>query len=493
MTTSTHNMSSSMTKAQYKSFGFTSAQDSQQQQIIKPLSRLTSTAVGPQRARHLYWFLKVQRQTDATLAHLCSQPPLRSLTDKDIDCKSNRTNSGILFYVPFLSLSLSSSQRWFTLDTIEATLMEGKTHLDVPHERFWELLGEAVYAWAHVEIKNFKDSFIIASQQSTVVSNTEQIRPIQGELRSFLRFANREENSCTETLPYKGHEGGVQPFVIVRYIEPKGDGSRFLSLLELSFFGCQPPQRKALTVSLKQAIKYRGLNVSIRLYSCLLVPALGTMDLSSSANIDEFYATQRRIFSEHTGNAVSEQMTHSRQIPSQLKLLFVSSYEWQGEFFYSSSSLLSSPSSVLDQNINSRAVRVARAFIRLCGLEWTLVLTQESIDIDASNFSFLAQYARMLPILSLQRAVLTYSKPLTQEVSTSYVLGDKLCDQDRSRFEQRTMIINFNDKSIKWRIHYAVEKNVSGHDADECIKNLEIADKLIIEGILRDEKEKNLS
>ena len=32
-----------------------------------------------------------------------------------------------------------------------------------------------------------------------------------------------------------------------------------------------------------------------------------------------------------------------------------------------------------------------------------------------------------------------------------------------------------------------------GHDADECIKNLEIADKLIIEGILRDEKEKNLS
>jgi hypothetical protein len=55
------------------------------------------------------------------------------------------------------------------------------------------------------------------------------------------------------------------------------------------------------------------------------------------------------------------------------------------------------------------------------------------------------------------------------------------------------MIINFNDKSIKWRIHYAVEKNVSGHDADECIKNLEIADKLIIEGILRDEKEKNLS
>jgi len=373
---------------------------------------------------------------------------------------------------------------------MEVTLMGGIACLDVSAEQFWKKLVQAVLSWAHVEIGNTQDAFVVKSLNDA--SSNKQSRAGRSELHSFIRFANREENALDETLPFKGHDGGVQPFVIVRFVKPNGSGSCFLSLLELSFFGCQPPQRKALTLSLKRAIKLRGLNVSDRLYSRLLVPATGMDDLLTRGCVDEFVressldSSKFNLFTEHA--ATSAYVTHSRQIPTPLNALFITSFEWEGGItISSSSSLFSSQLSPVDHSIAVKADLFAKRLIQSSSSDWTLAFTQGDfgvIEPSASNYSFTAQFVRMVSISSPQRAVLTHSKPLTQEYPATYVLGDQHYDQDRSRFEQRTIYINVQDSSMKWRINYLVEKNVYGHDASECITSLEHTDKQLIEGII---------
>ena len=167
--------------------------------------------------------------------------------------------------------------------------------------------------------------------------------------------------------------------------------------------------------------------------------------------------------------------------------MFIKSFEWEGGISISSSSLFPSQLSPVDNSIALKADLFAKSLIQSSSSDWTLAFTQGDfgvIEPSASNYSFIAQFVRMVSISSPQRAVLTHSKPLTQENPATNVLGDQHNDQDRSRFEQRTIFINVQDSSMKWRIHYSVEKNVYGHDASECIMSLEHTDKQLIEGII---------
>lgn len=108
---------------------------------LRPLARLSQSAVEPTRCRVLRGFIQVLGQNDATTVHLCNQPALKlaalpqggsgpvtpgpdagASSATAVSAKPYRLPSSLLFYTPFASSSLSAWHRFFDVECFDVCL-----------------------------------------------------------------------------------------------------------------------------------------------------------------------------------------------------------------------------------------------------------------------------------------------------------------------------------------------------------------------------------